>query len=40
MVGDNALFVIDKSHILPRVTMGSPPLRANIIDPAPHHLQL
>ena len=38
MVGDNALVVIDQSHIIPRVAMGMPPLRTNMIDPAPHHL--
>ena len=37
MVGDNALVVIDKSHIIPRVAMGMVPLGANITDPAQHH---
>ena len=33
MVGDNALVVIDQSHIIPRVAIGMPPLRTNIVDP-------
>ena len=43
MVGDDAVgsSTISLIHsVIPRVAMGMPPTRTNIIDPAPHHLQL
>ena len=39
-VSDNALVVIDQSHIIPRVAMDMPPLRTNTVDPASYHLRL